>query len=365
MSTVHLTSAVPASPMSNGMRRDLPGGVGRRGTVTGLGFVPGTHRLIVSGTNGFLAIVDADRGRVIRRLSGHSGDVLPAAISADGRLLVTGSADRTVRVWSLPDATTRGAPLRFGRAPSNLQVSPDGRSLTIVLGHTYSSSKATLEVWDPRTRARVRRLAIAATPTAVNFSPDGRLLAVGYPNGRSHLWSTATWKPISRLLAADTGDIYALAISPDGEILATGLGCDSTTLGRRDPAGDRHVARRPRPRRRRGRALLHVRRIGAHRELRHRHRIPLGHPAGVAGPPRMPGCRPTSHTARVERVPAGPRLRPRLLSPHSKKRTKERELFIRTTPACPTKCSPNLSHADARVVKRSSQSADGRVPELL
>ena len=197
-------------------------GVVPSGPVTGLAFVPGTHDLIASGTNGFLGIVDADRGRVIRRLPGHSGDVLPPAISADGRLLVTGSGDSTVRLWSLPDARALGAPLHFDRAPSNLQVSPDGRSLTIVLGHTYSNSRATLEVWDPRTRARIGRLAIPATPTAVHFSPDGRLLAVGYPNGRAHLWSTDTWKPISPLLAGDTGDIYALAISPDGDILATG-----------------------------------------------------------------------------------------------------------------------------------------------
>jgi WD40 repeat protein len=68
----------------------------------------------------------------------------------------------------------------------------------------------------------VTRLAVPDTPTAVRFSPDGRLLAVGYPHGRSHLWSTATWKPVSRLLVGDVGEIYALAISPDGRMLATG-----------------------------------------------------------------------------------------------------------------------------------------------
>jgi WD40 repeat protein len=192
------------------------------GPVTGLAFVPGNHLLVVSGPQGFLALVDADRGRVLSRLSGHRGEVLPPAISADRRLLVTGSDDGTVRLWSLPEGRALGAPLRFGRTVSDVQLSPDGRRLTIVLGQIFSESKGTLEVWDARERRRVTRLPVPDTPTAVSFSPDGRLVAVGYPHGRSQLWSTATWKPVSRLLVGDVGEIYALAISPDGSTLATG-----------------------------------------------------------------------------------------------------------------------------------------------
>jgi WD40 repeat protein len=91
-----------------------------------------------------------------------------------------------------------------------------------VLGHTYSTDKGTLDVWDAPNRRRVIRLPVPDTPTAVRFSPDGRLLAVGYPHGRSHVWSAATWKPVSRLLVGDVGEIYALAISRDGRMLATG-----------------------------------------------------------------------------------------------------------------------------------------------
>ena len=37
----------------------------------------------------------------------------------------------------------------------------------------------------------------------------------------SHLWSTATWKPVTRMLVG-VGNIHALAISPNGRTLATG-----------------------------------------------------------------------------------------------------------------------------------------------
>ena len=188
-------------------RRSFP--VVTTGPVHGLGFVPRSRLLVVTGPEGFLALADADRGRVLERAPGHQGNVLPPSISADGRLLVTGSDDQTVRLWSLPDMRPVAAPLRFGgNGIEDVQISPDGRRLTIVLVDP-SGESATLEVWDAGSRRRVARLDVPDTPTAVRFSPDGRLLAVGYPNGRSHLWSTTNWKPATRLLAGDVGDQVA------------------------------------------------------------------------------------------------------------------------------------------------------------
>ena len=85
-----------------------------------------------------------------------------------------------------------------------------------------SGESGTLEVWDAAARRLVARLDGPDIPTAVRFSPDGGLLAVGYPNGRSQVWSTASWKPATRLLTGDVGEIHDVAISPDGRKLATG-----------------------------------------------------------------------------------------------------------------------------------------------
>jgi WD40 repeat protein len=203
------------------LARRKPFPVVTTGEVHGLAFVPGSHLLIVSGPAGFLALADADRGRVLEHLTGLGGNVLHPAISADGRLFATGSDGNMVRLWSLPDARALGAPLWFDRTVNDVQVSPDGRRLTVVLVD-QDGENGTLEVWDTRSLRRVTRLAVPDTPTAVRFSPDGRLMAVGYPNGLSHVWSTANWKAVTRLLVGDVGDIYALAFSRDGRMLATG-----------------------------------------------------------------------------------------------------------------------------------------------
>ena len=203
------------------LARRKPFPVVTTGPVNGIAFVPGSHLLIVSGPDGFLALADAESGQVLERVRGWRAGFLPPAVSDDGRLLVTGSDDATVQLWSLPTLRAVGQPLRFGLNVEDVQVSPDGSRLTVALAGG-SGENGRLEVWDTDSRRRVARLPVPDTPTAVRFSPDGRLLAVGYTNGRSQVWTTADWEPATRLLVGDVGDIYALAISRDGRTLATG-----------------------------------------------------------------------------------------------------------------------------------------------
>jgi len=78
-----------------------------------------------------------DRTPLLRIEAGmHMDAILKLAISADGRLLATGSADKTVRLWSLPEAQL----VRVFRMPIAagfsgriyaLAMSPDGRTLAV------------------------------------------------------------------------------------------------------------------------------------------------------------------------------------------------------------------------------------------
>ena len=45
--------------------------------------------------------MDAESGKVLKKIEGHELAVMSVAISTDGKWFVSGSADETFRVWTI------------------------------------------------------------------------------------------------------------------------------------------------------------------------------------------------------------------------------------------------------------------------
>ena len=59
-------------------------------------------RLALSGSaDRTVKVWDLTSGQELRTLAGHAREVSSVAVSADGRLALSGSYDRTVKVWDL------------------------------------------------------------------------------------------------------------------------------------------------------------------------------------------------------------------------------------------------------------------------
>ncbi|MER6134376.1 helix-turn-helix domain-containing protein [Streptomyces sp. NPDC001815] len=124
--------------------------------------------------------------------AGHHGrGALKVALSADGRTLVTGNSDPTVRVHrlaaDLPLTTLRG---RAGTSVDDMAFSPDGRAVATV--HQGPPGRGSVRLWNVRTGDHEATLALDTDVAfggkqlpfpvrrlgAVGFSPTGRALAV-------------------------------------------------------------------------------------------------------------------------------------------------------------------------------------------
>jgi len=59
-------------------------------------------RYIVSGSwDQTVRVWERDTGKEVQKLTGHQSGVDSVAVTPDGRYIVSGSSDETVRVWSI------------------------------------------------------------------------------------------------------------------------------------------------------------------------------------------------------------------------------------------------------------------------
>jgi len=155
-----------------------------------------------------------DDATVIHR--GHRGIVTAVGWSPDGRRLVTGDADGSVRLFTAGDAGDPRVIATHAGAVWAATFSPDGRLVAT------AAADATVRLHDAAPAAEVAVLDRHDGPVyAATFSPDGSLLATAARDGTVRLHDTATWRE-RRVLTGHDGTVYAAAFSPDGGLLASG-----------------------------------------------------------------------------------------------------------------------------------------------
>ncbi|PCH06693.1 Small-subunit processome, Utp12 [Penicillium occitanis (nom. inval.)] len=68
-------------------------------------------------------------GQLLEQLAGHEGPVVSLAFAADGSNLVSGSWDRTVRIWSIFGRSQTSEPLQLQSDVLSVDMRPDGKQI--------------------------------------------------------------------------------------------------------------------------------------------------------------------------------------------------------------------------------------------
>jgi WD40 repeat protein len=187
--------------------------------VTAVALAPDGRWVAVACGDMTVRLWDVGGGKELHALEGHTEAVRALAFTPDGKGLLSGGDDGTLRLW---DVRTGRELRRFEghrAAVWGVAVAPDGKTVASV-----APEEAGLRLWDFATGKERHRLegtrARLGQVLSIALSPDGQTLASGGRDQTVRLWDVATGK--ERLtFAGNEFPLKGVAFAPDGRTLAT------------------------------------------------------------------------------------------------------------------------------------------------
>jgi WD40 repeat protein/serine/threonine protein kinase len=159
--------------------------------------------------------------------TGHTAPIWSVAVTADGRRLLTGSVDQTVRVWDAASGRQLLPPLPQEAEVTFVAMSPDGQRLV-----TGSGIYGVVKIWDAATSRVLAQIGATTTISSVTTSPDGKHVVTGYAYaaGQGKVWDLATGRELLTLQERRLSRLTCLAVTPDGRRVATGCSDGATRI---------------------------------------------------------------------------------------------------------------------------------------
>ncbi|THH05167.1 hypothetical protein EW146_g9973, partial [Bondarzewia mesenterica] len=189
-------------------------------SVNSVVFSPDGKRIVSGSRDQSIRVWDAETGEAASEpFKGHTSVVSSVAFSPDGKCIVSGSYDKTIRVWDVETGETASKPFQGHTGMvTTVTFSPDGKR--IVSG----SKDNTIRVWDAEMGEA------ASEPfeghigevASVAYSQDGKRIISGSSDETIRMWNAETGKATSKPFRGHTSVVSSVAFSPDGKHIISG-----------------------------------------------------------------------------------------------------------------------------------------------
>ncbi|QEH32544.1 WD domain, G-beta repeat [Aquisphaera giovannonii] len=186
--------------------------------VKGVSFHPDGKSVLTGSTDRTARIWDASTGEPLGEPMLHPDSVESVAFSHDGRTIATGCNDGSVRLWDVSSQRLIGDALRHPGGIWAITFSPDDRSLLT------ASDDNRARLWNLERRTVVGTMIHSSTISCVDFSRDGLLAVTADTEVR--FWDASTGRPMTYPKIAPGAQVRDFALGPDGQSLLVG------TMGR-------------------------------------------------------------------------------------------------------------------------------------
>ncbi|UCF33674.1 MAG: protein kinase [Phycisphaerales bacterium] len=196
------------------------------GAAIAAAFSPDDRMILSAGRDDkTLKLWDADKGTLLRTFTGHTTMIACAALSPDGTRVASGGfdADGKVRIWN----TRTGSELLTLRGhvwtTADLVFAPDNtRIISGAAQHERLARDHLVKVWNAATGELLMQLFDGdADIRALAISPDGNVIASGGTDSFIRLWDAQTGRTLHDFAAHDK-KVESLVFSRDGRHLYSG-----------------------------------------------------------------------------------------------------------------------------------------------
>jgi WD40 repeat protein len=184
--------------------------------VFGVAVTPDGKTIVSGSTDDTLKVWDLETGRCQVTFWGHTSTVVGVAITPDGKTIVSGSADGTLKVWDLETGRCRATFEGHTNAVWGVAITSDGK--TIVSG----SLDKTLKVWDLETgKCRATLEGHSGEVHGVAATSDGKTIVSGSLDKTLKVWDLETGR-CRATFEGHTDQVWGVAITSDGKTIVSG-----------------------------------------------------------------------------------------------------------------------------------------------
>lgn len=185
-------------------------------------------KYIVSGSRDrTVKLWDVRSGRLLRTFLGHTEDVLSVTFSPDSKRVASGGADNLIKIWDITSGQELKSWQAHTRWVNGLAYAQDGSRLASCggwQGQALVQNEVVAAIWNPDHGSRVAILdGHSSGVKCIAYSPDGKRIFTGAwnPDSRIKIWNSLTGKCEQTING--NGPIESLAVSSDGQFVAAGL----------------------------------------------------------------------------------------------------------------------------------------------